>query len=65
MGLGGLPGQPTAPYKVEINSTETSLTVAWAASPEVDNIDIDGYILYMDDGHHGDYQLVYNGTLYP
>lgn len=37
----------------------------WAESAEVDSIDIEGYILYMDDGHHGVFTSVYNGTGYP
>jgi hypothetical protein len=35
--------------------------IEWQESAEVDGIDIDGYTLYMDDGHHGEYSAVYDG----
>jgi hypothetical protein len=63
--LGGLPGQPAAPQKVEANSTTTSLMLEWAELAEVDNVEGEGYSLYMDDGHHGEFSLVYNGTGFP
>jgi hypothetical protein len=59
--LGGLPGQPTVPVKIEEFSTPTSLMIRWQESTEVDGIDIDGYTLYMDDGHHGEFSAVYDG----
>lgn len=63
--LGGLPAQPAAPSKVETGSTETALMIAWTESAEVDGVDIEGYVLYMDDGHQGDLKPVYSGASYP
>lgn len=63
--LGGLPGQPSAPYKVETGSSANSVMAAWAESAEVDGIDIEGYSLYMDDGYNGDLRLVYDGSEEP
>jgi hypothetical protein len=34
----------------------------WSESSIVDGVQIEGYILYMDDGHHGEYKMVFNGT---
>jgi hypothetical protein len=64
--LGRLPSQPSAgPVKVEEGSTQDSIMVAWAAQNEVDGVDIEGYSLYMDDGHHGPFAQVYDGSVYP
>lgn len=60
--LGGLPGPPGAPYKVEASSSTNSLMTAWALSAEIDGIDIEGYSLYMDDGYNGDFRLAYDGS---
>jgi len=37
----------------------------WAEVTEVDNVEGEGYSLYMDDGYHGEYSVVYNGTGFP
>jgi hypothetical protein len=63
--LGRLPSQPGAVTKVETTSTETAVMLQWDESPEVDEVEIDGYILYADDGHHGELTQVFNGTGYP
>jgi hypothetical protein len=64
--LGRLPDQPAGPpRKVESQSSQTSLMVEWSESPAVDGIDIEGYSLYMDDGHNGDFTQVYDGRERP
>ncbi len=63
--LGTYPGQPNAPYKVESESTLTSITIAWAAASEVYSTPISGYYLYGDGGSGGNLVLVYDGSTKP
>jgi hypothetical protein len=56
-----LPRKPNAPYKSEEESSMTSIMINWDLSPPVDNVDINGYILYMDDGYNGNFDIIYNG----
>lgn len=65
--LGRLPGQPSAPLKVEAASSMSSLMMAWTQPVEgdIDEIEITGYSLYMDDGYHGEFSAIYDGRGYP
>ena len=63
--LGRLPAQPSAVEKVESASTESAIMLRWAESEEVDAVEIDGYNVYADDGHHGEFIIAYNGTGFP
>lgn len=63
--LGRLPDQPTAPRKVEADSTMTTMMLEWDEVVELDGVEGEGYSLYMDDGYHGEYSVVYNGTGFP
>lgn len=57
-----MPFAPNAPIKNEVLSTITSITVSWNKVADKDGIAVSGYILYMDDGYHGNFAVVYNGT---
>jgi len=59
--LGALPDQPSAPSKVEEDSSETTIMLQWTESDEVDDITIQGYSVYRDDGYNGDFTEVYEG----
>lgn len=55
-----LPVQPNPPYKVNSESTTTSISVQWDMVPD-SYIPTDGYLLYQDGGNDGNYSLVFNG----
>ena len=63
--LGRLPDQPSAPVKVEADSSNDTIMVEWSEAAEVDNLDTEGYTLYMDDGYHGDLNVIYDGSKFP
>ena len=60
--LGRLPEQPSALYKIESASSQTSIAVAWDQVPDIDSIPTTGYKLLMDDGLNGQFQVVYDGS---
>lgn len=63
--VGRLPDKPSTPTKVEEDSSITSIKVSWAASADLDNVLITGYLLYMDNGINGPFTVVYNGEGFP
>jgi hypothetical protein len=63
--LGRLPAQPSAPGKVEADSSQTTIMLSWTESAAIDSLDIEGYTLYMDDGYHGPLVQLYNGRIFP
>lgn len=60
--LGFLPPAPSAPTKVEHESSTTSITVEWNRVFSADGVVVSGYILFMDDGFDGDFVMVYDGS---
>ena len=60
--LGSLPAQPTGLLKVESSSSRTSIQVTWDKTPDTDGIQVDGYMLYVDDGLSGNFNSIYDGT---
>lgn len=63
--FGTNPDQPAAPFKVELESTLTSITVGWVKSTDVYGIATSGYYLYSDLGDGGDLELIYDGSTKP
>lgn len=60
--LGFLPPAPSAPTKVEHESSATSITVEWSRVFSADGVVVSGYILFMDDGFDGEFTVVYDGS---
>ena len=58
--LADLPAQPSTPFKVDSESTPTSISVHWNSVADTDIV-TSGYRLYMDGGNNGEYTLIYNG----
>jgi hypothetical protein len=60
-----LPGTPSAP--VMQSHSEVAITVSWAevADPSESAGQIQGYNLYMDNGKHEDFELVFSGLSSP
>lgn len=54
--------QPDPVRKIESLSSLTTIVVEWDAVPEIDGIDTTGYLLYIDDGRNGDFNIVYDGS---
>ena len=63
--FGTKPNKPDAPFKIELESTLTSITVGWAESPAVFDISPSGYLLYSDLGLGGSLELIYDGSTRP
>ena len=63
--LGCLPLTPSKPTKIEELSSLTSIAVQWERVEFLDDVPVDGYHLWMDDGLHGDFKQVYNGSGLP
>lgn len=63
--LGSHPNKPNAPYKIESQSSLTSITVGWDESAEVYGTPISGYRLYGDGGSGGNFAVVYDGSTKP
>lgn len=60
--IGRRPSTPDAVRKVEALSSLTTIVVEWDEVPAIDGIVTSGYLLYMDDGRNGEFQVVYDGT---
>lgn len=63
--LGKYPDQPSAPTKVESESTQTSITIAWTESTAVYSTPITGYKVYGDAGTGGKFTVLYDGSSIP
>jgi hypothetical protein len=63
-GVGAPPDKPNAPHKDVELSNETSTFIYWDRIYTSD-VPMSGYMLYVDDGLTGVYNLVYDGSLNP
>jgi len=58
------PSKPTTPTKVDLMSSLTSIYVTWDPLI-VNDLNVLGYILYMDSENDGDFKVVLNGKGMP
>jgi hypothetical protein len=63
-GVGAPPVKPNPPHKDVEQSNETSTFIYWDRIYTSD-VPMSGYMLYVDDGLTGVYNLVYDGSLNP
>ena len=63
--FGTKPNKPDAPFKIELESTLTSITIGWEESPAISGISPSGYLLYSDRGLGGSLELIYDGSTRP
>jgi len=56
--------KPAAPTRNLALSNRTALFIEWAESAATE-IAVEGYLLYMSEGLHGDFRLAYNGSSNP
>ena len=59
---------PDPPTNIEVDwelSTKTSLLIRWSDPIVTPSAHILGYLLYMDDGNGGQFELIYDGSVFP
>lgn len=56
---------PSAPVMTRTDTSRDSCSVKWTAVSPPANSLITGYILYLDDGLDGDFEIAYDGRDHP
>jgi hypothetical protein len=63
--LGNLPPIPLAPFKIESQSSNNSISIGWNPVTSSDGVVITGYFVFMDDGYNGNFNQIFNGSDQP